>query len=112
MEPVIVMGALALVIAGGVVGFDEWRSRKDVSTRYAAACVSSALLGVAALAYCFSLGFARGAVVVGAMIAFWQQHRIESFLVQGRGPRGTGEGADTRVARPQTPGPWRNGMRR
>jgi hypothetical protein len=87
MASIIVIGALALFIAAGIVGFAEWRSRKAVGARYTTACVFAALLGMAAVAYCFCLGFAPGAIAVGAIIALSQQNRIESFLVRGHGPR-------------------------
>jgi len=82
METLTLIGALAFFIAAGVVGFKEWRSRNDLSLRQSAACVAAALLGLAALAYCFALGFVPAAVAVGAMVALSQQNRIENILVR------------------------------
>jgi hypothetical protein len=84
METAVLIGTLALSITVGVVGFNEWWSRNDVSPQYSAACVAAALLGLAALAYCFALGFVPAAVAVGAIVALSQQKRIENILVRSQ----------------------------
>jgi cobalamin biosynthesis protein CobD/CbiB len=84
VEPVAVIGALAVVITAGVVGFNELRFRRNMGAGYAAACVSVALLGLTALAYCFSLGFWTGVIISIALFALSQQNRIESLLVHGQ----------------------------
>jgi hypothetical protein len=78
-----VIGALAAAIAAGVVGVNELRFRQNITAGHAVACVSAGLLGLAALAYCFSLGFWPGVVVLVALFALSQQNRIESLLVHG-----------------------------
>ena len=83
MGPVIVIAVFASLVAAGIVEFNTWRSRKNLSPSYTAAFIAVALLGLAFFASSFSLDLWPAAVVLLAIFALSQQNRIESLLVHG-----------------------------
>ncbi|MGD0490530.1 MAG: hypothetical protein ABSC32_03185 [Steroidobacteraceae bacterium] len=85
MGPVIVIAALTFLVAGGIVEFNRWRSRRNLSAGYTATLIAVALLGVVFLAFGSSLNLWPAAVAMLAMFALSQQNRIENLLVQCAG---------------------------
>lgn len=83
MGPVIVMAVLTWLVATGILEFNTWRSRRNLSPSLTASLIALALLGLAFLALELSLDPWPAVVVLLAMFAFHQQNRIENFLVHG-----------------------------
>jgi hypothetical protein len=84
MGSVLVIAVLACLVAAGIVEFNMWRCRKNLSPSYTAAFIAVALLGLTFLASSFSLDLWPAAVVLLAIFALSQQNRIESLLIYGR----------------------------